>query len=373
MEKRDQEKEAIQTEAENLSTIHKNLVLQWATGCGKTKGVLRCIRKAGFKIPWLVLVPENLQIENLKREIEKHGFSDLLEKGLEIICYASFKNYKGKTYNLWFNEVHRLSELREDIAKTINFERFIADSATIPKEVLKRLSNLGQFFDYRITLREAINKGILPEPKIHIIEINANNHIKRNPYLFGKKEVLLTDAQYLAKVDDRIMYLIKKKEEADLENTDSSYIYMKLIREGSARKRKLAWFKNEALKKLVEELGGTRFVCFTGSIEQCNMIGGKNAVNSQKTRKQNTETINKFNTYQISQIFLNKMGREGMNLEGIEAVIIVQLGTGEDDGLEFIQTVGRSLRGAEPNVYILVIKDSADEKFVKKAIAHLKK
>jgi hypothetical protein len=78
--------------------------LEWATGIGKTKAVLRCISNDKSDRKWLVVVPELIQIENMRTEITKHAYDYLLESKIyDIICYASFEKYKDLKLNLWLN------------------------------------------------------------------------------------------------------------------------------------------------------------------------------------------------------------------------------------------------------------------------------
>ena len=98
-----------------------------------------------------------------------------------------------------------------------------------------------------------------------------------------------------------------------------------------------------------------RFICFCGSIEQCNYLGGENSINSDK--KHSKLILQKFNNREISNLFSVKMGVEGLNLEGIECGIIGQL-----DGTErpFIQKNGRMLRAEFPEIYVLYFKNTKD-------------
>lgn len=361
------EKDLFQQEVAKLSKQHPLLVVQSATGTGKGKAVLMSIILDISEKQWLVLVPEILQVENLKQEIEKQGLQWLLQHKIkDIICYASFKEYKNTSYNLWLNEAHRLSELKEDIASSIKYDRIIADSATIPYVIKQRLNTLGKFYYYELSLQEAINRNILPEPIIYTIPVEIDNKIKKNKAIFGKKEILLTDWEFAKKFDKDLDYWKER-----WENKKEQWIIQKLNKIGNERKKFFATIKTKELISLLNQINDKRFVCFTGSIEQCELVGKNNAIHSKKSKKHNLETLNKFNKKEINSIFLNKMGREGLNLTDIEAGIMVQLGTGNDEGLEFLQILGRSLRAKKPEFYIFYCKNTKDETFLNKALKHI--
>lgn len=350
-------RDEIQKEAQKLGITHKRLIVQWPTGSGKGKACMMILDKAPTTTKWLVLVPELIQIENLKRDIEKHGFQHLYDKIEAIECYASFKKYKGRKLNLWLNECQRLSELREDIAQTIECERIVADSATIPYAVRERLIMLGDFSEHKISLSDAIEGGLLPKPSIHVIYTELDSIVKRNDYK-GRK---LTDRQFYDILENQIEYWKGRV-------NNEPWAGNRLNAIGSQRKKFLAESKTETVQKILEYLGSKRTLCYAGSVEQCDILGKELAVNSKKTKKHNLKVLEKFNSLETDRVFMNKMGREGLNLEGIRAVIITQLSSGRDEGLEFIQSTGRALRSDKPEIYLVICKNTMDEAYLSRAL-----
>jgi hypothetical protein len=65
------------------------------------------------------------------------------------------------------------------------------------------------------------------------------------------------------------------------------------------------------------------------------------------------------------------MGKEGMNLEGVQAGVIVQLDSGNDEGLSFLQKMGRILRSDSPIVYVLYAKGTQDERYLRRILEHI--
>lgn len=358
-------KAEIQHIAEELSLQHRHLLLQWATGCGKGLAVLRCILASKSEKKWLIVCPEVLQVENWNKEIEKYGLSEKLKDKLEgIICYASLVNFKNRDLNLALNEAQKVSDLREDIISTIKFDQIVSDGAKIPDVVKSRLFDIYPYLEYDISLKKAISEGILPEPSIYLIPIEVDDKIKRNSV--PKKAFQLTDRQYSDKLDKDIKYW-----QTRYAQTGEEWNIGKMVALGSIRKKFLASLKTEATKKLINQIYGKRFICFTGSIEQADELGGNHAIHSKKGKKHNLTTLKAFNSLEINDIYVNNMGREGLNLEDIEAGIVVQLDSGEDDGNSFIQKTGRSMRADSPELYILYCKSTADERYLKKALQHI--
>lgn len=360
-------REEFQEECRKLSKIHPLLVVQAGTGVGKTLAILKCIESDNSGIKWLILVPEILQIINLQNEIEKHNMEFLYEKIEDVICYASFSQYEGKNLNIWANEGQHLSKLRISILKTINFQKIIVDSATIPDDVVDRLVEIGRFYYFKYSLKKAINEGIIASPETYTVSVEVDGTVKRNKVVINKKSFLLTDIEYIQNVEKSLSYWKTRMQEHPKE----TWIIRKLTALGGQRKEFFSKCKTERVKELLTSLGDRRFVCFTGSVSQCDELGGDRAVHSKKTRKQNISILESFNNSSINSIFFNKMGAEGMNLEGIGVGVVVQLSTGNDDGLQIIQKVGRALRSKSPSIYILYCKGTKDEDFLKRALKQL--
>lgn len=369
-EKQLEERIKAQERAELLSKQHTHLLLQWATGVGKGKAAMQCIAASTSTKPWLIVVPEILQIENYKRDMVKHGYEWLLtSKVTDIICYNSLHLYRGMELNLALNEAHRMTDLRSDIVKSIVFDQVISDSATLPSAVKLILNNICPYYADVITMRDAIELGILPAPCVYKVAIKLDNKIKRNTVKRGKFSKQLTDYEMAKDWDAQYRWWSNKHAEEGYPD----WIGVKLQRIGGARKKFLAERKTEVAKKLLDTLENKRLICFCGSIEQAQELGGKHAIHSKKSKNINLSILEDFNNFQFNRIFVNKMLKEGANLEEIEAGIIVQLDSGQDQGLSFLQKTGRSMRAIDPEIFILYAEGTHDEVYLDRALQHVDK
>ena len=122
--------------------------------------------------------------------------------------------------------------------------------------------------------------------------------------------------------------------------------------------------KTEVVKKLLETLEGKKYICFCTNISQAEVLGGANAIHSEK-KSSNQAIIDSFNEGNINSLFAVGMLQEGQNLKGIQAGVIVQL-----DGKEraFIQKFGRSMRAEDPIQYIFYYRYTQDEKWMKNVL-----
>lgn len=376
-EKQQIERGLAQNKAVSLSGEHKHLLLTWATGVGKGKAVAMCMKASTSPKRWLVVVPEILQVENYKNDLIKHGFGWMLRgdgngvSGLieDVICYASIKKYKGRELNLALNEVHKLSDMRWDIAKSIQFDQIVSDSATVPASVKTKLWELCPYFEYHISLNDAIERGILPEPKIFLVGVDLDNTVQRNVYWIKTRQFQVTDKEYNAYLERQNKYW---EDRANREHWPK-WILNRINQMGSIRKKFLAERKTEKVKEILSTIGEKRYIVYCGSINQAILLGGKNAIHSKRTPSVNKKTLEKFNDYEINSLYMMKMGREGLNFDGIECVIVAQLDSGADNSLSFIQITGRGMRAEFPEIYIIYIKESQDAVYKDRAIKNIDK
>jgi superfamily II DNA or RNA helicase len=310
------------------------LFLEWFTGLGKSLAALQIINY--HKGSWLIVVKELNHMITWQDEAIKWKIS---LKDVELISYDSLhKLSKKKSYNIILDEAHAITSLRLKKLQVLNIKRLVALTATMPVTKKMLINKLGNFRYYPINMAKAIEEGIVPTPTIIQLMISLNPAERR-------KYDNYTGSIWHAMNDG---------------NDDKAKII------GAARKRFLADCKTAYISKHLDYK--KRFVCFTGSINQCNEIGGLNVIHSEA--KDKLETITKFNELKIDNLFAVNMLRESMNLRNIEVGYIVQLDNQEKS---FVQMLGRSFRSINPLVYVFTCKNTVDEGYSQTAFASIPK
>lgn len=382
-------KQALQDEAVQLALSYKNLLLSWCTGCGKTFGFIQAQEALKSK-KTLIVVAEIAHIQGWKDEYYKHRKEYLL-KSTTIICYASLHKQVHESYDLiCLDEAHRITDTRADYLRTIEVSNVIALTATIGWDNLDILKGIwGRFYEFKVTLEQAIEWGIIPEPAIHLIPMKLDNlqrteivqfsrgkrtqlatcqYPTRWEYLTNKKkypnlhlEIRCTPLEKYEYLSSQMNYLLRK-----YQNSMSEFDKIQWLRVGSDRKRFLTSLKTDVAHKYVLDLfkKKKRFICFCGSIDQANILGGENVLHSKTNNPQCV--IDDFNSKKINSLFVVNMLQEGANLVDIDAGVIVQL-----DSIErsFIQKTGRTLRSKyHPEVYIPYFENTRDEEYVRNSI-----
>lgn len=381
-----------------LATNNKIVALEFATGVGKSKIALDIISTLfTTNVPSILLVVAELaHFDNWKNEAIKWGYDKLWDT-ITCVTYASLKKHKELKYDIIIlDEAHHIgSDLRLDVIDNIQFDKMLLLSATLGGYLKQYMSNMfnTQIKSYEITLQQAIDWGILPKPKIYLIPLTLNtiNVSEKIIEEWGKAPLR---KRYKCTYQERWEYIKNKKKYPNVILEISctpyqKYIYLtekfeyfkklyfrnrneavknKWLQLGSQRKRFMSELKTPIVKKFLNFVTNSRYICFCGSIEQADILGKNNSIHSKKDNS--AEIIDKFNNKEINNLFAVGMLQEGQNLNDIEVGIIVQL-----DGQErsFIQKFGRSLRAEDPTQYIFYYKNTRDTEYLQNALEGIDK
>lgn len=345
-------RDELQSKATDILEEKKRLICQWCTGCGKSKVVVNYVERHPQDTV-LVLVPEQNNIQNWRDEFYKFGVTDW---NVTIVCYASFRNYTDTDWDLLvFDEApHVDTDLRKAICRSVKGEHILALGAVLSDEERTTLEQIyGKFALSHVPLSKAIALGYLPVPEIMVLHIQLDD-TKRNQIYKGQK--------YTARGKYELLQSDVKKAIAAFNMQASYQNKMKMLRAGNMRKKFLGAQKDEALKRICQNLiaKNRRFLCFCASIKQAEMLGGEYAFTSKTPTS--LKLLERFNGGEIDSLYVVGKLIEGQNLNNIECGVIGQLG-GTDRIT--VQSVGRVLRAKNPRIYIPVFDDTKDMGFLR--------
>lgn len=354
---------------------------------------------------------------------------DLLYGLCTVECYASLKKYVGTEWDCVIcDEAHHLrGENRTGMISLLKTPRMLLLSATMSEKgdgdaLLGELTGtFGPFETLDFSVQDGIDAGFIGVPKIHIHvlaleEIKAEQEITVTWGFKNARKRLLVDAAGYEKVWDRTKGAPRKgyphmdltvrcsardaytilTEQCDYYRTAAETAegeeffatgdekaakskraaLMRTMQRncGARRKAFLGHCKTEAVTDMIAylEKKNTKFLCFCTDIRQIKLLGGdgERIIHSGdgRSKKTNQEVIDAFNSDRIRSLFAVDMAREGQNLRGIEAGIIVQL-----DGKErqFVQKFGRVLRSKNPVQEIYVVQGTKDEEWLVNAMTDI--
>jgi len=360
-------KTEIQNNVLNLADTYNHLIIEFATGLGKTLTAIKLIEKYGGI--WNIVIAETNHEQNWVDEFKKHKKTKLL-KNVKFFCYQSLhKNTLGENYI--FDEAHHLSsdkriELLQEIASN-NLNRLVGLSATLTRtqhETLKYV--LGNYYTYKIGLSEAIDAKILPEPVVYLVGLELDTVHKIHQFNFNKiKWMMCTEQVMYDKLTDKVNWLKDRYMQSR-----EPFHKISWLKAANNRKKFLAECKTKYAKIILSKLEDKRLICFTSSIQQSEEISNGLSIHSKLPKDKRTKLIQDFNNGVVNKLFATQMLKEGMNLSNIDVGIIVQL-----DNVEryLIQILGRSMRSIAPLQYILYFKNTQDEKYVENVTANFNK
>lgn len=400
------ERTRLQNGAVEVLFKEKRLIVEWGTGTGKSRVGVEAARKVlssgGSRI--LLLVGETTHKANWQQEFkdslgETEGAA--VFSRITVECYQSLMKYEGTSWNLVIaDEAHHLrSALRQNALRSLNAEMFLCLSATLSdkgdgEELIETLEEtFGPFESLKYTTQDSIDSGIIGIPIIHVhllsldrissmqtVDIDRGGSkgrwevtcsLSELPVVIGAKGSYIAHVNCTARegyglLCDEIKRMKTRKDSlvdkmwtagADTAglSRQNEFLSNKIANYGGRRKMFMGECKTKFAEGLIKALGNKRFVCFCSSVKQGEDLGGEFAINSHK--KDNDDVIIGFNKGNHGQIYAVGMIREGQNLKGIQAGIIIQLG---GKGRTFIQEFGRVLRAEKPEQHVIVIDGTKD-------------
>ena len=371
------------------------VILKWATGCGKSKATIDLINYAVDKyhkkvVKVLFVVAERAHIKNWQDEMFKWNLK-IDKVATDVICYASLHKMENADYDIIvFDEAHHVfTEKRLNIIRTLKAKYVFLLSATLSKNKTFEIEGIyGRFTVSTVTLKDAIDSDILPDPRVYLIGLELDNTIPNQKIVIGGKDVkgpviswekrtkyIFKNYSCVIRCTQRQKYLYYTDTmeywKRRYEYSHSNFHHNRWVNTGSMRKRFLGELKTRYVRRLLLTIPeDKRFVCFCASVAQAEAIAKDKTISSKRATKANQSIIDSFNAKQLNQIFAVGMITEGMNLTDIQAGIIVQL-----DGKErlFVQKFGRSMRAQDPVSFIFYYKDTQDEVYLKNALENIDK
>ena len=352
-----------------LEMVNDTLHIELPTGHGKTAVALELLRKRvlpGGKV--LVVVPKIVLKKNFVAEVQKWWEDCPLE--FTLVTYRSLHKFTGTWDAVIYDEAHHLTLRCREIVKEINAKTSILLSATVPTRLKKALRGLYDDLGcYERTVKEAINNGVLPDPRVFLLPLELDNTVNSETIIKNPscEDVIETDWghrwNYLGRVKNSkiVIHCTRKQFMIDLDNQISWW-----KKRSKARYYKLCGDKLNILSNwrtdnsadILKHLKNYRTLTFCNSIEQSEILG-KHCIHSKNKKRQ--EELDKFNEGRIKHITACDMLDEGVNLTNCRIGIYAVLNSSER---LMKQKLGRLLRHEHPVLIIPYYKGTREEEIV---------
>jgi superfamily II DNA or RNA helicase len=339
------------------------------TGFGKSRcGILAIGKLLEENQKALVLVPTNQLQDQFAEEFKKWGYENVLDR-VDILCYQSAHKLRDEHYNIVVcDEIHLgLSPIYRKFFEHNTYDKLLCMTATIPeedeyKEYLLKLSPIR----YMITLDECVALKLVAPYEIICVPIDLNDEDKQ---AYKKANNKFVQAKYRIggfNTFEDAKAILAKKIPGD---AGAAKMFFDAIRE---RKQVVqhATSKIDKAKQLVNNHKDGKILVFSGSNDFTESIAdalGGLYYHSKIGKRRRAEVLERFLEESERILCSTKALNQGFNVPDANIGIIAGL---DSKSLPLIQRVGRLLRmkeGKSGTIYIIYVKDSQEEKWVKNA------
>lgn len=383
----------------NWEKNNRNLLLQMATGCGKTRTAIACMDKALKDTERLLVVvtcPQVTLTSQWRKDISKLNISE--HKSIEIngniskwdvLLKREVSKLSAKRYsNLIIYTTHKLCSKEKFINIINKKDKFI--SFLIADEVhgmgtKENKKGLLESYNYRIGLSATPQRWFDDygskfienyfgnetfEFSIHDALVNINPLTSKTflvNYTYDPRFISLTQDE----IEEYMRLTNKINKISRYDNESEQYEYLQFIRYQRAKIEKNAENKYEELSKLLDEIGEdiSDTIIFVSDKQMdrvLKMLGDKNISATRFTQEQGTSPLEKYGGISERDYIIEKFKKkeyqvlvaikcldEGIDIPSAKRAIIMASST---NPREYIQRIGRIIRQA-PGKYEAFIHD----------------
>ena len=374
-----------QVRDEILQVESPHILAELPTSFGKTRVAIDLMLKHihgmvdEFMTPKiLIVIPRLVLIDNWKDEFKKWGCEDYLEF-VTFVTYVSFPKMAGDWDVVIFDEVHHLSERCRESLMYFDIYHSISLSATVSRDMRKALKEIfPDLYIYKVTTKQAITDEVLPDPRVFLIPLSLDALTVNQEIIKNKSQKITLEIPYsmrfqYAKVKNRrIVIKCTQRQYYDDMSTMIEWYKRKMygsevmknlfLRKSGERLKWLSEQKTAYVKALLDLLRDQRTLTFCNGIPQTAELG-KYCINSSKSKGENAENLDKFNSGKVKHITACNMLDEGMNLVNCRVGVYAVLNSSER---MIKQKLGRLLRHSDPIIIIPYYVGTRDEELVNK-------
>ena len=326
----------------------------------------------------IVLVPTTQLQEQFKQEFIKWDYEHVLDR-VDILCYQSAYKLEEEHYTVVVcDEIHLgLSPEYRKFFENNTWDKILCMTATLPedmeyKEVLDSVAPTV----YQISLDKCVELGLVSPYEIYCIPVELTSIEEKD---YKKANNLFVYYKYkLGQFDafDQAKYIMGPgKHTATNEEKASAAQFYRAIRD---RKAVVDHADNKVaeLQKIVIRNIGEKLLVFGGSNEFTNKLAEatepfSTTYHSGIKKKARDQALEDFKSGNKPVLCSTKALNQGFDVADATMAVICGL---TSKALTMIQRVGRIIRYQEDKIgriYVLYVKDSQEEKWLKSSIKSL--
>lgn len=352
------------------------------TGFGKSRcGVLAAGKTLRDHIEGegrgIVLVPTVQLRDQFEEEFSKWGYEDVVDN-IDFVCYQSAYKLKDNHYNIVVcDEVHLgLSPEYRKFFENNTYDRLLCMTATLPEENEYKL-HLFKLAPtvYRISLDQCVAMGLVSPYDIVCVPIKLTDEEQKEYKSINKKFVYWKYQLGQFGAFDAAKAIMANKN-ASAKDKQAAARFYACIRD---RKKIVDFASNKVaqLQKLVIQNLDSKMLVFGGANaftdELCDATQPFSvSYHSGKTKKQRENALLEFKEGNKNVLCSTKALNQGLDVPDASVGVVCGL---TSKALPMIQRIGRLIRFQEDKkgkIYILYVKDSQEEKWLKSSVKGLK-
>jgi superfamily II DNA or RNA helicase len=349
------------------------------TGFGKSKcGILATdhVLNNNPSAKILILVPTTQLQDQWKDEFHKWNLSECLDN-VELLCYQSAYKLQGEKYDLVIcDEIHLgLSTEYRKFFQNNAFDKLLCMTATLPEEpeYQQKLHILAPTV-YKISLDQCVALGIVSPYEIYCFPVTLTTQERADYLTINNRFVACKYALGAFDAFNEAKRLLGDGSADPADKAVAAQFY-KAIRERKAIVD-FAINKVEMFKKLVLTNTDKRILAFSGANDFTDQLCKAvtplaKSYHSKISKKEREKSLESFRDGTINVLCSTKALNQGLDVPNANLGIICGL---TSKSLSMIQRVGRLIRfeeGKTGRVYILYVKDSQEEKWLKNSVKGL--
>ncbi len=336
-----------------MSLHHTYTLQELCTGFGKTKTALDVANEIGGT--WLIVHRMLTHKNNIQHEIAKwkKAIPGYL-RGVRFVftTYVGIKKFKECNFDgVIADEAHNFTEASLNILASIERNKTVLLTASLPPEKRKLIMQYFQFQTLRVTLQEAQVWGVLPTIKFIVVPIYQHQ---------CKPKDLLE----ILDVEQEIKKAFSLKIKLERERKSSDWVLQtKILPLGASRKRLFSKVKASVIftKTMEEFIKNYRTIFFLDNIDQAEGLPFQ-TVHSKMSKDEVLTCVENFNKMRFNVLTAINMLNESMNLFKLQIGFLLSLGRSNE--VANIQRTGRMTRSDNPVMVLPYLVGTSDEKLV---------
>jgi superfamily II DNA or RNA helicase len=361
-------RQQVQSNLTQVIYTKKDTIIYCSIRLGKTKIALDAI---GIDEKVLWIYPLNSMMEGYEQDIKKFK---PLSSNITFVTTTSLKKIKDLDWDyIVVDEPQTLSMAQIKTLQKFNYKKRIGLSGTLSKKTLDRLiDNLSWYVGAKYTLEDAIKDEIVKDYKVFLHMIDLDNSKKCIPYKKFGKEVYGTEKEAYQSFTDTMEYFedIEATEKLNNNKSGAFKAHMGFMKYMGLRTNLL--YNAQSLfnyaDSLVNSYKKQKALIYTLRTSIADSLSDQ----SFHTKNKEEEVLNWFKDSKDGHLAVVDCVTTGITIKNLNTVIFHSY----DSNMEnFEQKFGRSLlfelEGQQSNVHVCVLKDTQNEKWIRKACSAL--